>query len=154
MRSRFGRLKLGRCSKEHRHCRWVHDCREKGVRGDDRNLNLTMHHLVVYNLGEGRNGADRNTGAATGAILKGDYNRFFANTVFNTSSLSAQGDLCAVSLPLRVQGGFNVSQQNVHSVYLNSAAKQVTGQGGPVYPRASFAAWASIARLGEAEMGA
>ena len=47
------------CSKTWHHS-WVHDCREKGVRGDDFNLNLTMHHLVVYNLGEGRNGYDRN----------------------------------------------------------------------------------------------
>jgi hypothetical protein len=43
------------CSKTWHHS-WVHDCREKGVRGDDYNLNLTMHHLVVYNLGDGEAG--------------------------------------------------------------------------------------------------
>eukprot|EP01050_Picozoa_sp_SAG11_P008980 SAG11_NODE_819_length_7017_cov_3.801821_1_plen_396_part_00 len=141
------------CTKVWHHM-WVHDCREKGVRGDDRTLNLTMHHMVVYNLGEGCNGADRNTGAATGAILKGDWNTFYANTIFNTSVLSAQGDLRAVSTPLTrvVPGQFNMSQQNLHSIYLNSVAKNVTGQGGPVYPDASFTSWLSIARVDEHEM--
>ena len=68
------------CTKEWHHS-WVHDCREKGVRGDDRNLNLTVHHMVVWNLGEGRDGHDRNDdpswlprgqGAATGVIMKGE----------------------------------------------------------------------------------
>ena len=60
------------------------------VRGDDHNVNLTMHHLVVYNNGEGRNGGDRNTAAATGAVVKGDYNKVYQLTIFNTSG-PAQG---------------------------------------------------------------
>ena len=152
------------CSKTWHHS-WVHDCREKGVRGDDYNLNMTMHHLVVYNLGEGRDGHDRNdqpsnppTGAATGLILKGDYNRVWACTVFNTTEYG-QGDLCPTTKslgPTMCPGkrcGFpGLAQQNTHSLFLNSAAKLVTGQGGPVYPNASFAAWKGIARLGEAAM--
>ena len=49
-------------------------------------------------------------------------------------------------------GQFNMSQQNFHSIYLNSVAKNVTGQGGPVYPDASFTSWISIARLDEHEL--
>ena len=128
------------CSKVWHHS-WVHDCREKGVRGDDFNLNLTMHHLVVYNLGEGRNGYDRNDapvfaggpsigGAATGAILKGDYNRMWQCTIFNTS-IHGQGDLCPTTKPLGPAPGRSfplLRQQNEHSVYVNTAAKLITGQ--------------------------
>eukprot|EP01043_Picozoa_sp_COSAG02_P027513 COSAG02_NODE_1628_length_11586_cov_3.954644_5_plen_729_part_00 len=155
------------CTKEWHHS-WVHDCREKGVRGDDFNLNLTLHHLVVWNLGEGRDGYDRNdepsdppTGAATGVILKGDYNRAWACTVFNTSKYG-QGDLCATTKPLGPTSckapftqrcGFPfLAQQNLHSLFLNSAAKLISGQGGPRYPNASFEAWKGIARLDEASM--
>ena len=148
------------CSKTWHHS-WVHDCREKGVRGDDFNLNLTMHHLVVWNLGVGRDGFDRNDqptdpakGAATGLILKGDYNRVWACTVFNTS-VYGQGDLCPTTSALGPAPGRGfplLAQQNVHSLYLNTAAKLVTGQGGPLYPNATFVAWKGIARLGEAAM--
>ena len=143
------------------HHSWVHDCREKGVRGDDYNLNLTMHHLVVWNLGVGRDGADRNDepthppkGAATGLILKGDFNRVWACTVFNTS-VYGQGDLCPTTKKLGPAPGRGfplLPQQNMHSLYLNTAAKLVTGQGGPLYPNATFVAWKGIARLGEAAM--
>jgi hypothetical protein len=146
-------------------CTQVHDCREKGVRGDDCNLNLTVHHVVAWNLGEGRDGYDRNDapaaaggaavgGAATGAILKGDYNRVFQCTFFNTS-VHGQGDLCPTTKPLGpvVSRSFpHLAQQNSHSVFLNTAAKLVTGQGGPLYPNASFTAWAAIARLDQDEM--
>lgn len=111
--------------------------------GDDRNVNLTMHHLVVYNNGEGRNGGDRNTFAATGAILKGDYNKVYQLTIFNTSG-QAQGDLCVVTK--------GRPQQNFHSIVLNTVAADVTGQGGPVWPQASFAAWKSVQRLNQSEM--
>lgn len=120
-----------------------------------------MHHLVVWNSGEGPDGYDRNdspewfangTGAATGAILKGDYNRFYQNTVFNTSSYG-QGDLCATTTPLHAKAAYNVSQQNLHSTYLNSVAMRVTGQGGNVYPKAVFAAWSKMVSLGEKAMG-
>eukprot|EP01052_Picozoa_sp_SAG31_P009855 SAG31_NODE_527_length_14452_cov_4.274925_9_plen_226_part_00 len=138
-------------------------CREKGVRGDDFNLNLTLHHLVVYNLGEGRDGYDRNdspvenpegVGAATGAILKGDYNRVWQSTFFNTS-IWGQGDLCATSLPLGPAPGRSfprLQQQNQHSVFLNTVAKTITGQRGPVFPNASFTKWVSMVQLNAKEM--
>ena len=122
------------------HHSWVHDCREKGVRGDDYNLNLTMHHLVVYNLGVGEAGFDRNdsprlnkpgVGAATAAILKGDYNKVFQCTFFNTS-IHGQGDLCPTTQPLGPAPGRSfpfLKQQNEHSIYINTAAKLITGQG-------------------------
>ena len=157
------------CSKTWHHS-WVHDCREKGVRGDDFNLNLSLHHLVVWNLGEGRDGFDRNDqpspgeppkGAATGLILKGDYNRVWACTVFNTSRYG-QGDLCATTKPLGPTSctppftqrcGFPfLPQQNMHSLFLNTAAELVSGQGGPLPPNASFAAWRAVVRLDEAAM--
>jgi hypothetical protein len=100
-----------------------------------------VHHLVVYNLGEGRNGYDRNDapvfaggpsvgGAATGAILKGDYNRMWQCTIFNTS-VHGQGDLCPTTKQLGPAPGRSfplLRQQNEHSVYLNTAAKLITGQ--------------------------
>jgi hypothetical protein len=100
-----------------------------------------VHHLVVYNLGEGRNGYDRNDapvfaggpsvgGAATGAILKGDYNRMWQCTIFNTS-VHGQGDLCPTTKQLGPAPGRSfplLGQQNEHSVYLNTAAKLITGQ--------------------------
>ena len=46
------------CSKVWHH-NWVHDCREKGLRGDDLNVNLTIHHTVAFNLGKG-NGTGSN----------------------------------------------------------------------------------------------
>ena len=52
--------------------KWIHDASEKCVRGDDYNLNLTVHHNVIWNCGDVR---ERNFFAATGCILKGDYNR-------------------------------------------------------------------------------
>lgn len=105
------------CTKRWHH-NWVHDCREKCVRGDDRNLNLTVDHSVVWNCGIPL--YDRNDspallppgkGAATGVILKGDYNRYYANTVFNTS-VNGQGDLCAVTSAIKFPA---LPQQNAHS---------------------------------------
>eukprot|EP01052_Picozoa_sp_SAG31_P038990 SAG31_NODE_5316_length_2613_cov_3.281225_1_plen_260_part_10 len=142
MGSRLPMAERANCTKVWHHS-WIHDCREKGVRGDDQNVNLTMHHLVVYNNGKGRNGGDRNAAAATGAILKGDYNKVYQLTIFNTSG-SAQGDLCMVTK--------GRPQQNMHSIVLNTVAKVVTGQGGPVSPTASFAAWQAVESLNQSEM--
>ena len=75
----------------------------------------------------------------------GDYNRFYHNTVFNTSAWG-QGDLCATSKPLGLPGWF-MHQQNAHSLFLNSATTTVTGQGGPTassQPPAQYAAWAGM----------
>lgn len=81
------------------HHNWVHDCREKCMRGDDGNLNLTTHHNVLFNCGVASE-ADRNDPhASTGFIVKGEYNQYWANTIFN-SDPTGQGDLCAVTSPL------------------------------------------------------
>jgi hypothetical protein len=42
------------CTKEWHH-NWVHDCREKCMRGDDYTFQLHGHHLVIYNCGMVRN---------------------------------------------------------------------------------------------------
>lgn len=81
------------------HHNWVHDCMEKCVRGDDRNLNLTIHHNVIFNCGVPPFTDRNDPHASTGVILKGDYNAYWANTVFN-SAAAGQGDLCAVTSPL------------------------------------------------------
>ena len=130
------------CTKVWHHS-WVHDCREKGVRGDDQNVNLSIHHLVVYNNGEGRDGGDRNIVDATGVIVKGDYNKAYQLTIFNTSG-PAQGDLCMVTK--------GRPQQNAHSIVLNTVAKVITNQGGPVWPKASFRAWNAVDQLSQREM--
>ena len=75
----------------------------------------------------------------------GEYNRFYQNTVFNTSAWG-QGDLCATSKPLHLPG-WSIPQQNAHSVFLNSATTSVTGQGGPTANsthKAHYAAWAGM----------
>ena len=43
-------------------------------------------------------------------------------------------------------------QQNVHSIVLNTVAKVVTGQGGPLWPKASFGAWKAVEHLSQSEM--
>lgn len=43
-------------------------------------------------------------------------------------------------------------QQNEHSIVLNNVAEVVTGQGGPVWPAASFTAWKSVLHLNQTGM--
>ena len=45
-----------------------------------------------------------------------------------------------------------LEQQNLHSVYINTVAKQISGQGGPLYPNASFTNWSALGHYTEAEM--
>lgn len=42
------------CTKNWHH-NWVHDCREKCMRGDDFTFQLEAHHNVIFNCGMGRN---------------------------------------------------------------------------------------------------
>ena len=81
-------------------------------------------------------------------ILKGDFNRYYSNTVWNTS-LHGQGDLCAVTSALSV---LNITQQNIHSEFWNSVNKVVTGQSGPSPKQGMFHFWAGISHLNETEM--
>lgn len=126
------------------HHNWVHDCREKCVRGDDYNLNLTIHHSVIFNCGTPS--ADANRFAATGCILKGDYNQFYANTVFNVLA-GGQGELC---VPVRGLPGGNgrwtSPAQNSHSRLANSAAASITVQGGAEPDPKSFALYVGLYR--------
>ena len=55
----------------------VHDCRGKCMRGDDFTQNLSMHHNVIFNCGEGPVGTDGD-GQSFGVVLKGDHNEFYA----------------------------------------------------------------------------
>ena len=55
----------------------VHDCRSKCMRGDDFTQNLSMHHNVIFNCGEGPVGTD-GQGQSFGVVLKGDHNEFYA----------------------------------------------------------------------------
>ena len=55
----------------------VHDCRGKCMRGDDFTQNLSMHHNVIFNCGEGPVGTD-GQGQSFGVVLKGDHNEFYA----------------------------------------------------------------------------
>ena len=131
------------CTKEWHH-NWVHDCREKCVRGDDYNLNLTVHHSVIFNCGVPS--ADANRFAATGCILKGDYNQFYANTVFNVLP-GSQGELCVPvhGLP-GSKGRWAAPAQNAHSRLANSAAATITEQGGPGLNPRSFALFVGMYR--------
>lgn len=123
---------------KHWHHNWVHDCREKCVRGDDYNLNLTVDHSVIWNCGRPE---DRNIQASTGAIIKGDYNRFYANTVFNVTQTpyvaGNQGDLCLpiqAYSPAATSGRYNITQQNANTIVLNSLVENVTAQRAPSLP--------------------
>ena len=74
---------VNNCSK-HWHHNWVHDQREKGIRGDDGTLNTSIHHNVVFNCG-GKPQATMMTARASGCgiMIKGDWNDISANTIFN-----------------------------------------------------------------------
>ena len=50
----------------------VHDCRGKCMRGDDFTQNLSMHHNVIFNCGEGPVGTDGD-GQSFGVVLKGAF---------------------------------------------------------------------------------
>ena len=47
------------------------------MRGDDFTQNLSMHHNVIFNCGEGPVGTD-GEGQSFGVVLRGDHNQFYA----------------------------------------------------------------------------
>jgi hypothetical protein len=102
------------------HHNWVHDCRGKCMRGDDFTTNLTMHHNVIYNCGMGPAGSD-GMGQSFGVVLKGDYNKFYQNTVLRTH----QADIVLATGP---------EGPNRHSMAVNNVASRWTGKKGPVPP--------------------
>ena len=105
------------CVKEWHH-NWVHDCYAKCMRGDDFTKNLSMHHNVVFDCGEPTSDGG---GQSFGVVLKGDYNKFYANTVLKT----AQAD---VVLATGEEG------PNHFSVIVNNVASRWSGKKGPTPP--------------------
>ena len=125
------------CTKTWHH-NWVHDCREKCMRGDDYTWQLHGHHLVIYNCGMGPtcrefneinpSGCDRNAVAPAGWLSKGDYNQLYASTIFNVRA-GGQGDLVASITRLDGRSGFLSNGSNRNSEFFNVAAHKVSGGG-------------------------
>ena len=124
------------CTKTWHH-NWVHDCREKCMRGDDFTWQLHGHHLVIFNCGLGATcdeysnvsttGCDKNEVAPAGWLSKGDYNRLYASTIFNVRS-AGQGDLVAFTGPVHAsRAPWLANGSNRHSEWFNVAAHSVTG---------------------------
>lgn len=118
------------CTKRWHH-NWVSGCREKCVRGDDATVNLTIDHSVVYNCGMPLRDSLCG-GAAAGVVLKGDYNRYYQNTVFNSSWRPGRGELrvfTSLGPPPPSCGRPATppcSPMNIHSVFFNSANEHVS----------------------------
>jgi hypothetical protein len=116
----------------------VHDGAAKCVRGDDFTLNLTMHHNVIWDCGEPLSDGQ---GQSFGVVLKGDYNRFYANTVLKSKQADVLADTakdtklgCPDCLP----------QQNRHTQWANSVAHEWSTKGGPSIEKAAFAFWGGM----------
>lgn len=120
--SRANNLHCGgdRCIKVWHH-NWVHDCKAKCVRGDDFTKNLTLHHNMVWNCGEPKSDG---AGQSFGVVLKGDYNKFYANTVLRT----AQADVVICT---------GEEGPNKHTVIVNNVASRWSGKKGPKPPSAA-----------------
>ena len=125
------------CTKSFHH-NFVHDCREKCVRGDDATVNLTVHHNVIWNCGYPKR--DVNCGrSASGLVLKGDYNTAYAVTAFNVTfpldkkNYSASGELVVMTAlgPPPPSCTDDCLPMNAHSQVINIAAQTVTTRGGP-----------------------
>lgn len=118
------------CHKQWHHS-WIHDCREKCVRGDDYTWQLEGHHLVIWNCGLGpvcRNqrgysgkGCDRNFNAPAGYLTKGDFGLLYAATIFNVNS-EGQGALVVPVDEVSGRGGALAGGSNRHSQFFNSVA--------------------------------
>jgi hypothetical protein len=106
-----------RCVKVWHH-NWVHNCKAKCVRGDDFTKNLTVHHNVIWNCGEPKSDGG---GQSFGVVLKGDYNKFYANTVLRT----AQADVMICT---------GEEGPNRHTVIVNNVASRWSGKKGPKPP--------------------
>ena len=107
----------GRCVKTWHH-NWVHDCKAKCVRGDDFTTNLSMHHNVIFNCGVPTSDG---AGQSFGVVLKGDWNRFYANTVLRT----AQADVVVAT---------GSEGPNHQTVLVNNIASRWSGKKGPTPP--------------------
>jgi hypothetical protein len=108
---------LSRCRKIWHH-NWVHDCAAKCMRGDDFTTGLAMHHNVIFNCGMP---VSDGQGQSFGVVLKGDHNRFYANTVFKT----AQADVVLATGP---------EGPNHFTVAVNNIARRWSGKKGPHPP--------------------
>eukprot|EP00755_Sulcionema_specki_P007295 Sspe_Gene.37859::Locus_18261_Transcript_1_3_Confidence_0.400_Length_2705::g.37859::m.37859 len=117
------------------HHNWVHNCREKCVRGDDATVNLTTGHNVIFNCGEPLKDPICG-GAAAGLVIKGDYNVAFASTIFNISAPS-QGGFVPQTRPGPPPPACGrpttppCVPQNAHSIFVNIASHIVDTKGGP-----------------------
>eukprot|EP01064_Diplonema_japonicum_P016171 TRINITY_DN24178_c0_g1_i1.p1 TRINITY_DN24178_c0_g1~~TRINITY_DN24178_c0_g1_i1.p1 ORF type:complete len:647 (+),score=176.44 TRINITY_DN24178_c0_g1_i1:30-1943(+) len=134
---------LSNCTKEFHH-NWVHDCREKCIRGDDATVNMTMHHNVAWNCGYPLR--DTTCGsAAAGLVMKGDYNVVYDITVFNVTDvgLPAQGDLVVFTAPGPPPPSCKGSQckpMNKHSQFFNIAATVIATHFTPLNQSAAYTA--------------
>ena len=89
------------------------------MRGDDFTRNLSMHHNVIFNCGMPTSDG---AGQSFGVVLKGDWNKFYANTVLRTRQAS-------ISLATSEKEG-----PNRHAVLVNNVASRWSGKGGPHIP--------------------
>jgi hypothetical protein len=107
------------CKKVYHH-NWIHDCSELGIRGDDDNRNLDLHHNVIFNV----------SGAAI--MFKGDHNRAAHNTIFGVSNgrFDFASDFFIVTAPCDTnshKGEGNCSQGNARSSFSNSVYGGLNG---------------------------
>ena len=121
------------------HHNWVHDCREKCMRGDDYTWQLHGHHNVIFNCGLGRTcrspgyqgpGCDRNQGAAAGWLTKGDYGLLHSSTIFNVDPLG-QGALVVTVAGVPGRGGVLANRSNSNSQFFNLVAHTLGRQPHP-----------------------
>ena len=89
------------------------------MRGDDFTKNLSIHHNVIFNCGMPTSDG---AGQSFGVVLKGDWNKFYANTVLRTRQAS-------ISLATSEKEG-----PNRHAVLVNNVASRWSSKGGPHIP--------------------
>eukprot|EP01061_Rhynchopus_euleeides_P012740 TRINITY_DN22430_c0_g2_i2.p1 TRINITY_DN22430_c0_g2~~TRINITY_DN22430_c0_g2_i2.p1 ORF type:complete len:687 (+),score=171.26 TRINITY_DN22430_c0_g2_i2:62-2122(+) len=124
------------CTKSFHH-NWVHDCREKCLRGDDATVNMTAHTNVIWNCGYPKRDAACGR-ASSGLVFKGDYNVGYDNTIFNVTfedpGFAAHGELVVFTNngpPPPSCRGDECVPMNHHSIFVNNAARVVNPMGGP-----------------------
>ena len=107
------------CHKEHHH-NWIHDCSELGIRGDDDNIGLSVHHNVIWDVG------------GSAIMFKGDNNTAHSNTIENVSRgrFDFASDMFIVVAPCdtnRNPNLYHCNQSNANSVFYNSVAGGLNG---------------------------